>query len=234
LAVARIWLSIRVELVSGRGRTSGPGRVRIFAAARSRSLAQPAEAVDLAFARWDLSHLYMFTLANGTNITALQHWDGVAPTGSLDSRTTRLSRLKAGEQFAYAFDMGDDWAHLCTVGADRIDPSTNLASSRTDRCPTGVGETCQTSKAAVGRATTASLPNRNGQLACSAIFRRSCPGGGRGAGRSRSGHRHVACCRWPPVRLISRSREINYCHRRSRRLPAGDLHMGTAVLASGW
>ena len=33
-----------------------------------------------------------------------------------------LSRLRPGEQFAYVFDLGDDWAHLCTVGAQRIDP----------------------------------------------------------------------------------------------------------------
>jgi hypothetical protein len=88
LAVARTWLSIRVELVSGRGEDFWPRPGRIVAAARSHSLAQFAEAVDLAFARWDLSHLYMFTLSNGTNITALQQWDGVAPPGTLDSLDT--------------------------------------------------------------------------------------------------------------------------------------------------
>ena len=35
---------------------------------------------------------------------------------------TRLSRLNAGEQFIYTFDMGDDWTHLCTVAQQRIDP----------------------------------------------------------------------------------------------------------------
>ena len=38
----------------------------------------------------------------------------------------RLSRLSAGEQFVYTFDMGDDWTHLCTVAADRIDPQHAL------------------------------------------------------------------------------------------------------------
>ena len=33
-----------------------------------------------------------------------------------------LSRLHPGEQFAYVFDLGDDWARLCTVGARRIGP----------------------------------------------------------------------------------------------------------------
>jgi hypothetical protein len=26
----------------------------------------------------------------------------------------------------YVFDFGDDWAHLCTVGPERIDPLTTL------------------------------------------------------------------------------------------------------------
>jgi hypothetical protein len=40
----------------------------------------------------------------------------------IDDTTTRLSRLNPGEQFAYVFDLGDDWAHLCTVAPQRIDP----------------------------------------------------------------------------------------------------------------
>ena len=39
-----------------------------------------------------------------------------------DYQRVKLSRLRPGEQFVYAFDLGDDWAHLCTVGAQRIDP----------------------------------------------------------------------------------------------------------------
>jgi len=31
-----------------------------------------------------------------------------------------------GEQFLYTFDLGDDWAHLCTVGLERIDPEEAL------------------------------------------------------------------------------------------------------------
>ena len=38
------------------------------------------------------------------------------------SDAVRLSRLSAGEQFAYTFDMGDDWTHLCSVDAARVDP----------------------------------------------------------------------------------------------------------------
>jgi hypothetical protein len=115
-------LSIRVELVGGRGLDLWPRPGRVFAAARSHSFGQLADAIDLAFARWDPAHMHMFTLADRTEITALQQWDGEAPEGSLDSEATKLSRLTPGEQFAYLFDFGDDWAHLCTVATQRIDP----------------------------------------------------------------------------------------------------------------
>lgn len=120
--MARTWLSIRVELVSGRGEDYWPPPGRIFAAARSHSFRQFANAIDTAFARWDRAHLHMFTLADRTEITPLHLWDGEQPDGSIDSTATKLSRLQPGEQFAYVFDFGDDWARLCTVGDQRIDP----------------------------------------------------------------------------------------------------------------
>jgi len=30
------------------------------------------------------------------------------------------------QRFVYVFDLGDDWAHLCTVGPERIDPVETL------------------------------------------------------------------------------------------------------------
>jgi hypothetical protein len=44
----------------------------------------------------------------------------------LDGDAVALSRLKPGEQFAYVFDLGDDWEHLCTVGERRVDPLETL------------------------------------------------------------------------------------------------------------
>ncbi len=124
--MGRTWLSVRVELVGGRGVDLWPRPGRVFAAARSHSFRQLADAIDLAFARWDMAHMHMFTLPDGTEITALDQWDGEAPEGSLDSDKTKLGRLRPGDQFAYVFDFGDDWAHLCTVAADRIDPLDRL------------------------------------------------------------------------------------------------------------
>jgi hypothetical protein len=38
----------------------------------------------------------------------------------------RLGRLQLGEQFAYVFDLGDNWQHLCTVADGLADPMEAL------------------------------------------------------------------------------------------------------------
>lgn len=125
--MARSWLSVRVELVEGRGEAFWPRPGRIFAARRSHSFWQLAQAIDDAFARWDRSHLHAFELAGRTLITRTDWWDDL-PQGVvvLDGRRTNLSRLQPGEQFVYEFDLGDGWNHLCTVGEQRIDPLETL------------------------------------------------------------------------------------------------------------
>jgi hypothetical protein len=101
-----------------------PGRVLI--AARSATFEQLGKAIDDAFARWDHNHLHEFTLADGTVIIPARWWDGEEPEGSLDGAKARLSRLRPGEQFAYTFDLGDNWQHLCTVAPQRADPLETL------------------------------------------------------------------------------------------------------------
>ncbi|MEU6511992.1 hypothetical protein [Streptomyces sp. NPDC046942] len=67
--MARTWLSIRVELISGHGADLWPRPGRVFAAARSHSFARFATAIDIAFGRWDLAHLHLFTLSDGTQVS---------------------------------------------------------------------------------------------------------------------------------------------------------------------
>jgi Plasmid pRiA4b ORF-3-like protein len=117
----RSWLSLRVELVEGRGERFWPRPGRLLAAARSHTFAQLATAIDDAFARWDRAHLHEFTLADGQRIGRPDPEFGTAEQ-VLDDRHTTLGRLRAAEQFVYVFDFGDDWTHLCTVGDRRIDP----------------------------------------------------------------------------------------------------------------
>jgi hypothetical protein len=121
---SRTWLSIRVELVEGRGDHLWPRPGRIFAAARSHTFAQLATAIDDAFARWDRGHLHEFRFPDGTRIGIPDdEWDD---EDVVDHARTKLSRLKPGERFLYVFDFGDDWTHLCTVGEARVDPLETL------------------------------------------------------------------------------------------------------------
>jgi Plasmid pRiA4b ORF-3-like protein len=127
--VGRTHLAITVELVHGVHTGDlwpRPGRVLI--ASRSVTFEQLAAAIDDAFARWDRSHLHEFTLADGTVITPHRWWDGEEPDGSLDGAKTRLGRLRLSEQFAYVFDLGDNWQHLCTVGPKLADPLESLGT----------------------------------------------------------------------------------------------------------
>jgi hypothetical protein len=122
--MAPTWLSIRVDLVSGRGEDYRPRPGRTFAAARSHRFSQLAAAIDTAFARWDRSHLYKFELADGRVIGQPEFDD--FDLGILDGDATKLSTLSLGERFVYEFDLGDSWMHLCEVAPNRIDPESEL------------------------------------------------------------------------------------------------------------
>ena len=127
--MARSWWSIRVDLVGGRGVYLWPRPGRIFAASRSHTFAQLADAINAAFARWDHAHLYQFTMADGRAI-GLPDLDDIEEV--LDAKATKLLTLKPGERFAFEFDFGDGWTHLCTVGGEKIDPMAELGISPRD------------------------------------------------------------------------------------------------------
>jgi Plasmid pRiA4b ORF-3-like protein len=131
VAVARTWLSIKVELVSGAGRVLWPRPGRIFAAARTHTFQQLADAIDDGFARWDRAHLHEFELLDGRRLCR-PDLDGSGPDDDaarvVDLRWRTLAGLEAGAQFVYVFDLGDYWAHLCTVAATGIDPVEELGT----------------------------------------------------------------------------------------------------------
>ena len=115
------WLSIKVELLSGQGVVleHPPGRVMI--ASPEHTLAELAEAIDLAFARSDHSHLHTFEFGEGRSYLlggSEFERDVIDSTGAL----LAALRLRPGTAFEYVFDLGDDWRHRCEVQAIDVDP----------------------------------------------------------------------------------------------------------------
>ena len=97
-----------------------PGRVMIVGP--SHTFEQFAEAIDAAFARWDLSHLHEFELGDGRRIGFPS--DEFAPELEwLDHATLKVAKeVNAGDVFTYTFDLGDDWRHCCVVEKEKADP----------------------------------------------------------------------------------------------------------------
>lgn len=119
--MARTWIAVTVELVSGMGEYYWPRPGRVLLAKRSTSFRELARAIDAAFGRWDLAHLHRFALSDGAEVVPLDYWDD--PSGDeLDDARTSLARLRGGEMFGYEFDFGDSWEHVCTVDPERVDP----------------------------------------------------------------------------------------------------------------
>jgi hypothetical protein len=123
--MSRSWPSNPIELVQGRGEDCWPRPGPIFAAGRTHTFGQLATAIDDAFARGNAP-----TCTSSGWPTAPGSAD---PTSQKTSTTTcstsagsPLGRLKPAEQFAYEFDFGDSWTHLCTIATRRIDPLETL------------------------------------------------------------------------------------------------------------
>lgn len=111
------WYIIRVELTSGRADEFDPPPGRDILISPQHTFRQLAEAINSAFARWDLGHLYMFRLADGTAI-------GIAleDPPHREAARTKIAKRREGEVFEYEFDFGDGWKHRCTVLEAGVDP----------------------------------------------------------------------------------------------------------------
>jgi hypothetical protein len=98
-----------------------PAAGRVFAVGPSVTFERLAEAINVAFGRWDLSHLHVFELVDGRRI-------GFAENDQLEHRwidhaAVKVgSTLKPGDEFGFTFDLGDDWQHRCQVLKDTLDP----------------------------------------------------------------------------------------------------------------
>ncbi len=114
----RPWMTIRVELIGGLDIECDPPPGRTMLVDPRHTFAALAEAIDAAFARWDLSHLHLFELADGRRLGRPEpDWD------VLDDEVIVREELGAGDRFIYVFDLGDDWTHACEVEAVTVDPA---------------------------------------------------------------------------------------------------------------
>lgn len=83
--------------------------------------AELAEAIDLAFARWDHSHLHVFEFADrGRYMLGGSEFEPEV----VDSASATLDALdlREGDSFEYVFDLGDGWRRRCEVQAVDVDP----------------------------------------------------------------------------------------------------------------
>lgn len=119
--MAKTWRKVRVELLSGVTTECDPAPGRVFLVGPRHTFQQLARAINLAFARWDLSHLYAFELADGSRVTFPD--EDFDDEGTLDHAVAKvLDHVGPGEQFGYTFDFGDDWIHECWLEDGRFDP----------------------------------------------------------------------------------------------------------------
>jgi hypothetical protein len=135
--VARTWLQIQVELEGGRGIECDPTPGRIFIIGPSTTFAQLAEAIDLAFARWDLAHLHVFELPDGRRVGFAE--DEPDEDGWLDHDALKVAgELRPGDRFSYIFDLGDYWQHRCHVLAEKLDPREEWGPGPLPRTPLAI------------------------------------------------------------------------------------------------
>ena len=80
-----------------------------------------AASIDAAFARWDLSHLHGFELADGRLIGSPDSEFG-DPEWLDHAALNVAAEVAPGDEFVYTFDFGDDWRHRCLVLPEKVDP----------------------------------------------------------------------------------------------------------------
>src|SRR5690625_3864506 len=129
------WMAISVELLGGMGEELWPYPGRVFAVSSTHTFTQLASSIDVAFSRWDLSHLAMFTLPDGRIITDAQTGQELANAvvgpllNPLDISKTKIGDVLAPEdEFRYEFDFGAGWAHRCFIEVEPLDPLEVLGS----------------------------------------------------------------------------------------------------------
>ena len=118
--MARTWLQLRVDLLGALGEDLTPAPGRVFIVGPAHSFAALADAINAAFARWDVSHLHEFELAGGRRIGFVDSFDDTVVE---DQDAVKMAAaVGPGDEFRFVFDLGDQWQHRCRVLAEKVDP----------------------------------------------------------------------------------------------------------------
>jgi hypothetical protein len=112
------WMTIRVVLTGSEDMplAQPPGRVLLIHA--DHSFADLADAIDTAFARWDLTPLHEFSV-EGRRLAAEPDELDVEAS---DEITVGEVGLRPGSRFTYLFDLTARWMHDCVVEEVGVDP----------------------------------------------------------------------------------------------------------------
>jgi len=116
-----------------------PSPGRIFIVGPSHTFSGLADAVNEAFARWDLAHLHEFELSDGRRIGFVDlelFEDGERVE---DHAAVKVGNVVGpGEEFGFVFDFGDRWEHRCRVLAGKADPRQEWGSGQLPRRPVAI------------------------------------------------------------------------------------------------
>lgn len=114
------WMTLRVVLA---GRVDDPlpqppGRILLVHS--EHTFADVAEAIDAAFARWDLQPEHQFEVA-GRGLSSQSEDASDDVEASEDVQLGDVD-LDAGTRFSYVFDLDEEWTHQCTLEEVDVDP----------------------------------------------------------------------------------------------------------------
>jgi hypothetical protein len=137
--VARTWLQVRVDLLGGLGGRLRPSPGRIFIVGPSHTFSGLAEAINAAFARWDLSHLHEFELADGRRIGFVDPEPFEDDELVEDTAAVKVAdAVGPGDEFGFVFDFGDRWEHRCRVLGEKADPRQEWGPGRLPKAPVAI------------------------------------------------------------------------------------------------
>jgi hypothetical protein len=116
-----------------------PAPGRIFIVGPSHTFFGLAEAVNAAFARWDLSHLHEFELADGRRIGFVDPDRFEDDEAVEDHAAVKVAAaVGLGDEFGFVFDFGDRWEHRCRVLAEKADPRQEWGSGALPKQPVAI------------------------------------------------------------------------------------------------